>query len=71
MSPETLLKFFELAVLGLERGQTTLVAQHCDSPYRAMGYSYTYRIYILQGIAGYRAIPPPPKGGYRTILLML
>ena len=29
-----------------------LVAQHCDPPYRALGYSYTYRIYVFQGIAG-------------------
>ena len=27
-------------------------------PYRAIGYSYTYRIYLLQCVAGYRAIPP-------------
>ena len=40
-----------------------LVAQHCDPPYRTIGYSYTHRIYVFQGIAGYRAIPPPPKGG--------
>ena len=33
-----------------------LVAQHCDPPYRAKGYSYTYRIYAFQGIAGYRAL---------------
>ena len=33
-----------------------LVAQHCDPPYCAIGYSYTYRIYVFQGIAGYRAI---------------
>ena len=26
-------------------------------PYRAIGHSYTYRIYVFQGIAGYRAIP--------------
>ena len=39
-----------------------LVAQHCDPPYRARGYSYTYRIYVFQGIAGYRAIPPQ-RGG--------
>ena len=39
-----------------------LVAQHCDPPpYRAIGYSYTYRIYVFQGIAGCRAIPP--QGG--------
>ena len=40
------------------------MAQHCDPPYRAIGCSYTYRIYFFfQGIAGYRAIPPPPQGG--------
>ena len=39
-------------------------------PYRAMGYRYTHRIYVLQGIAGYRAAPPPKFGGYRTIMLM-
>ena len=27
-------------------------------PYRAIGHSYTYRIYVFQAIAGYRAIPP-------------
>ena len=27
-------------------------------PYLAIGYSYTYRIYVFQGIAGYCAIPP-------------
>ena len=27
-------------------------------PYRAIGYSYTYRIYVFQCIAGYRATPP-------------
>ena len=37
-----------------------LVVQHCNPPYRAIGYSYTYRIYVFQCIAGYRAIPPPP-----------
>ena len=26
-----------------------LVAQHCDPPYRAVGYSYTYRIYVFSG----------------------
>ena len=45
-----------------------LVVQHCDRPYRAIGYSYTYRIYIFQCIAGYRAIPPP-FWGYRKIML--
>ena len=43
-----------------------LVAQHCDPPYRALGHSYTYRIYVFQGIAGYI----PKGGGYRTIMLM-
>ena len=33
-----------------------LVAQHCDPPYRAIGYSYAYRIHVFQGIAGYRTI---------------
>ena len=41
----------------------SLVAQHCDPPYRAIGYSYTYRIYVFQDIAGYRAIPPFFFGG--------
>ena len=45
-----------------------LVVQHCDPPYRAIGYSYTYRIYVFQCIAGYRAIPPL-LGGYREIML--
>ena len=35
-----------------------LVVQHCNPPYRAIGYSFSYRIYVFQGIAGYRAIPP-------------
>ena len=34
------------------------MVQHCDPPYRAIGFSYTYRIYVFQCIAGYRAIPP-------------
>ena len=34
------------------------MVQHCDPPYRAIGYSYTYRIYVFQCIAGCRAIPP-------------
>ena len=34
------------------------MVQHCDPPYRAIGYSYTYRIYVFQGIAGYRANTP-------------
>ena len=46
-----------------------LVVQHCDPPYRAIGYSYTYRIYVFQCIAGYRAIPPPPFSGHRKIML--
>ena len=43
----------------------TLVAQHCDPRYHAIGYNYTYRmmIYVFQGIAGYRAIPPKEGGG--------
>ena len=45
-------EFVALSVLSF------LVTQHCDPPYRAIGYSYTYRIYVFQGIAGYRAIPP-------------
>ena len=39
-----------------------LVAQHCDLSYRAIGYSYTYRIYVSQGIAGHPVLYPP-KGG--------
>ena len=41
---------------------TNLVVQHCHPSYRAIGYSYTYRIYDFQCIAGYRAIPPPFGG---------
>ena len=37
---------------------------------RAIGYSYTYRIYVFQGIAGYRAIPPFGGGGHRKMMLM-
>ena len=48
-----------------------LVVQHCDPPYRTKGYSYTYRIYVFQCIAGYRAITPPPFGGYRKIMLKI
>ena len=40
-----------------------LVVQHYDPPYRAIGCSYTYRIYVFQAIAGYRAIPPLGGGG--------
>ena len=42
--------------------QMVLVTQHCDPPYRAIGQSYTYRIYVFLGIAGYRAIPPSSRG---------
>ena len=45
------------------------MVQHYDPPYRAIGYSYTYRIYVFQAIAGNRAIPP--LGGYRKIMLSL
>ena len=50
-------------------GYLRSVAQHCDPPYRAIGYSYTYRIYVFQGIAGSHAISSP-KRGYRTMMLM-
>ena len=43
---------------GLLEKSVTLVVQHCDPPYRAIGYSYTYLIYVFQCTAGYRAIPP-------------
>ena len=54
--------------------QAYLVVQPLD-PYRATGYRYTYRTYVFQGIAGYRAIPlklapSQPRGeggrGYRS-----
>ena len=36
-----------------------LVVQPLDPPLIALsGYRYTYRTYVFQGIAGYRAIPP-------------
>ena len=38
-----------------------LVAQHCDPPYRAIGYSYTYRTYVFSGIA----LSQPRRGGGR------
>ena len=34
------------------------ILQPLDPPYRATGYRYTYRTYVFQGIARYRAIPP-------------
>ena len=48
---------------GLEHCQSALfpwnfVAQPLDPPYRAIGYSYTYRTCVFSGIEGYRAIPP-------------
>ena len=49
-----------MAIALLETKSTTiLVAQHCDPPpYRAIGYSYTYRAYVFQErpSAGYRAM---------------
>ena len=53
---------FQIITELFEKGPVS-VAQHCDPPYRAIGYSYTYRSYVFQGIAVYRAIPP-------TIMLM-
>ena len=41
------------------------MVQPLDPPYRATGYRYTYRTYVSQGIAGYRAIPPE-IGPYRS-----
>ena len=35
-----------------------LVAQHCDPPYRAIGYSYTYRIYVFRVSQGIALYPP-------------
>ena len=45
----------------------SLVTQHCDPPYRAIGYSYTDRIYVFR----YRRVSrePPPFWGYRKIML--
>ena len=45
----------------LDFGFSNLVTQHCDPPYRAIGHSYTYCIYIFlvsQSIALY----PPSLG---------
>ena len=45
-----------------------LVAQRCHPPYRAIGYSYTYRTYVFQVSQGIALNPPrfalsQPRGG--------
>ena len=35
-----------------------LVTQHCEPPYRAIGYSYTYRIYVSRYRKVSRHSPP-------------
>ena len=37
---------------------TTTMTQHCDPPYRAIGYSYTYRIYVFYVSQGIALFPP-------------
>ena len=44
-----------------------LVAQHCDPPYRTIGYSYTYRIYVFQGIAGIALYPPLGRVSHNNV----
>ena len=45
-----------------------LMTQHCDPPYRAIGYSYAYRIYVFRYRRVSRYNPPPPRLGVSQVL---
>ena len=58
-----------LEVLTPVLSEEDLVTQHFDPPpHRAIGYSYTYRIYVFQVSQGI-ALYPPPSSGYGKIML--
>ena len=54
---------------GHSKAVLALVAQRLDPPYRAIGYSYTYRTYVFQVSQGIALFPPklallqPRRGG--------